>query len=89
MSARERFDGFLLGRMVEGVISKFASSEKIEEISSFFASQNTDGVKRSVEQGIEAAQILQKWIARESDSVAGYLAEKRKHKLKRTEAIIN
>eukprot|EP01091_Cochliopodium_minus_P015153 TRINITY_DN5304_c0_g2_i1.p1 TRINITY_DN5304_c0_g2~~TRINITY_DN5304_c0_g2_i1.p1 ORF type:complete len:728 (+),score=197.13 TRINITY_DN5304_c0_g2_i1:186-2186(+) len=61
---------FMLGRFVDAVVPKFAQRPKIDEMIKFFESH--EGYKRAVDQAIESALSLERWIKRDGQEIKSF-----------------
>eukprot|EP01095_Lingulamoeba_sp_RSL-Kostka_P011748 TRINITY_DN4557_c0_g1_i2.p1 TRINITY_DN4557_c0_g1~~TRINITY_DN4557_c0_g1_i2.p1 ORF type:complete len:672 (+),score=285.29 TRINITY_DN4557_c0_g1_i2:90-2105(+) len=67
--------GFLLSRLISGIISQFSTEEKALEIEAFFVEHPCPAGKRSISQGLETVRSNAQWINRDLDSVISYFSD--------------
>ncbi|CAM9020297.1 unnamed protein product [Wickerhamomyces anomalus] len=60
-------------RFIKFTLGKFSSDEAYEEIKSFFASKNTYGFERSIDQVLDGIKTNSSWVSRDKDDVREWL----------------
>ena len=73
ITARYKDSAMLLGQMIEGIISSFASENEAQEIESFFAARPLPEVSRRIEQSIEHIRTRARWIERDGKEIESWL----------------
>lgn len=64
--------GFLCTRLVK-ITENFSSEEKANEIEKFFASRNSQGTERAVQQSLENIRLNAAWLQRDAEAIKNYL----------------
>lgn len=67
--------GFLLARLVKHTTENFASDEKAKEIEDFFATHESPGAERTVQQSCESVRLNAAWLSRDRESIQQYLSK--------------
>ncbi len=73
---RDRYaNDYLIGRIVKGIASGFASNSKAEEIERFFISNQFAGSQRAVQQALESIRLKAAWLAKDGEQIKKFLSE--------------
>jgi len=71
----EKFgEGSMLGRIVGQTVSDFTSEEKALEVEEFFKQHPCPSADRTIKQSLESIRSAVKWLTRDRDGVAKWLA---------------
>ena len=63
----------MIGRFVSAVVPKFPNREKINEITQFFGKHPQGGHSRPVEQSLESAKSMLRWINNDGKEIIHFL----------------
>jgi puromycin-sensitive aminopeptidase len=71
---RKKYEtGYLLCRLVKHLTENFASEERLQEVSSFFAAHPFPSTERTVQQVLESIKLNSDWLSRDSIIIRNYL----------------
>ena len=72
----KRYDGgFLIARLVKSITEDFASEERAQEVTSFFATNNFPGTERVVNQSVETIRNNASWLGRDANDCRAFIAK--------------
>lgn len=68
---------YMLGRLIEGVVSGFSTEEKRREIAQFFAEHPVPGADRALRQSLERIDMSIKWLERNREPARKWFEKRR------------
>lgn len=65
--------GGMLSRLISGMLDDFASLDKLQEVSDYFAANAVPATERTVKQSLEKIKSNSEWLSRDSTNIKNYL----------------